>query len=233
MTFDQNSTESAHLEPAAADAASAGPTPGLRRTGRRGIVTAAAVALTALTGVAGVHAASAAVSTPVAEQPSPALPGSEEEGWHRQELLSDLAAWIQDLPGIKTSGYVTSINNEPTDGSTVLVWQGPPGRLQQQIMDEAQRRGIPISVQQRHYSMTDLERAVNQLVAIKSDTGVFRNFTVNTIETFNIDFDGITVNGDYIHPPAEGITAADVALAQMLTATSGVAVRVGHARPTW
>jgi hypothetical protein len=77
--------------------------------------------------------------------------------------------------------------------------------------------------------MADLERAQKQLVAINSGTGVFGNFTVNGVSTFTIDFDGITVDGDYIQAPAEGTAAADTALAQTLTATTGVAVKIGHA----
>ena len=228
MTFDENSTDPAHLEPAAADAASAGATPDVRRTARRGLMTAAAVALTAIAGFTAAHATSAAVRGPEGKKPRPTATTFDQKFWDRQNQLSDLRYWIEDLPGLKTSGYVTNINNEPVDGSTILVWHGPPSHLQQQIIDEAHRRGIPISVQQRRYSTADLERAVNQLVAINSGTGVFGNFTVNTITTFDIDFDGVVVDGDYIHAPAEGNAAADTALAQTLTATTGVAVKIGH-----
>jgi len=228
MTFDENNTDSEHLEPAVADAASAGPTPDFGRTTRRGLMTTAAVVVTAVAGITGMHAASASAGQPRAEQPQPTVTSFDQEFWDRQNLLSDLRYWIEALPGIKTSGYVTSINNEPADGSTVLVWHGPPDRLQQQILDEARRRGIPATVQQRRYSMADLERAVNQLVAINSGTGVFRNFMVNGVTTFDIDFDGVIVDGDYIHPPAEGNAAADTALAQTLTTTTGVTVKIGH-----
>jgi hypothetical protein len=228
MTFDENSTELAHLEPAAADAASVGPTPDFRRTARRGVITTAAVVVTVVAGMVGMHAAAASAGQRAAEQPQPTATTFDQEFWDRQNQLSDLVSWIQALPGIKTSGYVTSINNEPADGSTVLVWHGPADRVQQQILDEAHRRGIPISVQQRRYSMADLERAVNQLVAIKSGTGVFRNFTVNGVTTLTVDFDGVVVDGDYIDAPAEGNAAADTALAQTLTATTGVAVKIGH-----
>jgi hypothetical protein len=231
MTFDENSTESAHLEPAVADAASPGPTPDLRRTARRGLMMTAAVVVMAVAGMIGTHAAVASVDQPAAEQPEPTETTFDQAFWDRQNQLSDLRYWIEALPGIKTSGYVTSINNEPTDGSTALVWHGPADRVQQQILDEAHRRGIPATVQQRRYSMADLERAVNQLCAIKSGTDVFRNFTVNTISTFSIDFDGVIVDGDYIHAPAEGATAADTALAQTLTTTTGVAVKIGHGGP--
>jgi hypothetical protein len=230
MTVDENSTESAHLEPAAADAPSAGPTPDTRRTARRGVITTAAVVVTAVAGMVGMHAASGSVGQR-AEQPQPTATTYDPAFWDQQNRLTDLLSWIQALPGINTSGYVTSIDNEPVNGSTVLVWHWPADRWQQQILDEARRRGIPATVQQRRYSMADLERAADQLAAMKSGTGVLRNFTVYGPTTLVDDFDGVILDGDYIHAPAEGTAAADTALAQTLTATTGVAVKIGHAHP--
>ncbi|MEU8820458.1 hypothetical protein [Actinoplanes sp. NPDC048796] len=153
----------------------------------------------------------------------------EEALWRRQDRLSDLRVWIKAQPGIEASGYVTSIN-DPDAGSTILVWHGPADRMQQRIMDEARRRDIPVSVQHRAHSMGELERAVDQLIAIGSGTGVFRNFAVSSVAAFDIDFDGVTVQGDYIHAPAEGVPDADAALARALTAETGVAVAIEHGR---
>jgi hypothetical protein len=144
-------------------------------------------------------------------------------------MLGDLRDWIAARPGIAASGYVTSIN-DPEAGSTVLVWHGPPDRMQQQILDEARRRRIPISVQQRGHSMEQLERAVAQLIAVGSGTGVFGNFEVSSVAAFDIDFDGVIVQGEYIRPPAEGISEADAALARALKAETGVAVTIEHGR---
>lgn len=227
MTFDECDDSSAHPEPVSPDEPPAGMRPSSGPRGRRGLLTSAAVALTAIAGITGVHAASADVTRPAVEKPKPAASGSEESLWHRQELLSDLRYWIEAQSGIKTSGYVTSIN-DPETGSTTLVWHGPPDRMQQQIMDEARRRHIPISIQQRKHSMDDLERAAKQLSAIDSGTGVFQNFKVGAISTFDINFDGIVVQGVYIHPPAEGIPTANATLAQALTAKIGVAVAIEH-----
>jgi len=66
-------------------------------------------------------------------------------------MLSDPREWIEARTGIVTSGYITKINN-PDAGSTVLVGHGPSARIQQQILDEARRRRIPISIQQREYA---------------------------------------------------------------------------------
>ncbi|RSM67448.1 hypothetical protein DMB66_15965 [Actinoplanes sp. ATCC 53533] len=227
MTFDEHAGSSAHRALVRPDAPSAGMRTGPDSMRRRRLLMAAAVALTVIAGVTGAHAASAAASKPDRKKPQPAASGSEEDLWRRQDQLSALCDWIDAQPGIKTSGYVTSIN-DPEVGSTVLVWHGPPDRMQQQIMDEARRRNIPISIQQRNHSMNDLERAVDQLIAIKSGTGEFQNFKVSTVATFDINFDGVTVQGDYIHPPAEGVQVADTALAQTLAAKTGVAVAIEH-----
>jgi hypothetical protein len=231
MTFNEHATSSAHREPESPDEPSNGTTPA-SQTRRRRLLMSAAVALTAIAGVTVAHAASAAAGKaaegkPAAQIPQPTASASEEALWRRQELLSDLRTWIEEQPGIKTSGYVTSIN-DPDAGSTILVWHGPPDPMQQQILDEARRRNIPASVQQRKHSMNDLERASRQLMAIESGTGVLENFTINSAGIFDIDFDGVIVSGDYIQPPAEGIAAADTALAQALTAKTGVAVTIEH-----
>jgi hypothetical protein len=218
MTFDED---------ASSDEAPAGGRPGSGLTGRRRLLTSAAVALIAVAGVTVARAASAAVSEPALEHPQPTESSFDAALWHRQDLLSDLNYWIDARPGIKTSGYVTCIN-DPDAGSMILVWHGPPDRIQRQIMDEARRRHIPISIQQRKYSTGDLERASNQIFAIGSGTGGFQNFKVSGATTFSIDFDGVIVIGEYIHPPAEGVTAADAALTQALTAKTGVAVTIEH-----
>ncbi len=232
MTFDEYTNGSAHSEPVSSDEPSAGMTPGSGLMGRRRLLTAAAVALTAIAGVTGAHAASAGVPGPALGKPQPTATTFDAALWHRQELLSDLSYWIEAQPGLKASGYVTNIN-DPDAGSTTLVWHGPPDRMQQQIMDEARRRHIPTSIQQRNHSMNDLQQAAQQLTAIDSGTGVFQNFTVSLVGTFDIHFDGVTVLGDYIHPPAEGTAAADTALAQALTAKTGVAVRIEHGQIAW
>lgn len=229
MTFDENANSSVHPEPGGPDEPSADMKPGHGLMGRRGLLTSAAVALTAVAGITGAHAASADVTRPAVEKPQPTASSFDAALWHRQDLLSDLRGWIEALPGINTSGYVTNTNN-PDAGSTTLVWHGPPDRIQRQIMDEARRRHIPISVQQRKYSMADLQRAAKQLTTIDSGTGVFQNFEVSALAAFDVDFDGVTVMGDYTQPPAEGVAAADTALAQALTAKTGVAVAIEHAK---
>jgi hypothetical protein len=226
MTF--HNAGPAHPEPASPDESPAGMKPGAGLTKRRRLLISAAVVLTAITGVTAAHAATAAVSEPTLKQPDAAATSFDAAFWHLQDRLVDLRGWTEDLPGLKTSGYVTSINNEPVDGSIVLVWHGPPDPVQRQIIDEARRRHIPISVQQRKHSMADLERAANQLAAIESGTGEFQNFKVSGVGSFSIDFDGVTVIGEYIHPPAEGIAAADTALTRALTARTGVAVTIEH-----
>jgi len=230
MTFDENVSPE-RPGPVSPGEPSADTQLGSGRAGSHRLLTSVIVALTVIAAVITAHGASATVSQPALEQPQPAASSydleKEKALWHRQELLSDLNYWIGALPGIKSSGYVTSID-DPEAGSTILVWHGPPDQIQRKIIDEARRRHIPISIQQRKYSMDDLERAANQLAAVDSGTGEFQNFKVSGVGSFSIDFDGVTVIGEYIHPPAEGIPAADTALTQALTAITGVAVTIEH-----
>ncbi|RZU48829.1 hypothetical protein EV385_0554 [Krasilnikovia cinnamomea] len=235
MTFDEDAVSPADPDGSVrSDESSADLMSGSGPVRRRLLLTSAVVALTAIAGITGMHAAAAAVSEPAASKPAVDKPhpmassydlASEEALWRRQELLSDLNYWIEALPGIKTSGFSFTIV-DPDAGSAILVWHGPPDAVQRQIVDEARRRRIPISIQQRNYSRDDLEQAAKQLISIDSGTGVFQNFKVGSVGTIDIDFDGVTVGGDYIHPPAEGIPAADAALAQALAAKTGVAIRI-------
>nr|WP_221374936.1 hypothetical protein [Actinoplanes polyasparticus] len=126
-------------------------------------------------------------------------------------------------------GYIDSVNDAET-GSTVLVWHGPSDRIQQQILEEARRRDIAISVEHRQYPKASLEGAVERLEAIVSGTGVFHNFEVSALAAFYMGFDGVTVIGDYIQPPAEGVAAADAALVQALRAETGVTVAIEHGK---
>ncbi|MFF5083718.1 hypothetical protein ACFY36_42275 [Actinoplanes sp. NPDC000266] len=163
------------------------------------------------------------------KQPNPAASDFDAAIWHRQDMLSDLRDWIEALPGIDTSGYITNINEAET-GSTVLVWHGPPDRVQQQIRDEARRRRIPLSIEQRKHTMAALEGAVDRLCAIRPGTGVFQNFQVSALAAFDIDFDGVVVIGEYTRPPAEDVSAADAALAGAISAETGVAVAIEHGK---
>lgn len=233
MTFDDNATP-ADPETVSPDEPSVGARTGSGPVGsRRRLLTVAAAAIAAIAGVTAAHAASAEVSTPALEQPDPAATSFDADFWRRQDLLVDLRGWIEGMPGLAASGYVTTINNKPVDGSTVVVWYGPPDSVQRQIIDEARRRHIPLSIQLSKHTMNDFDEAVNQLSAIGSGTGVFQNFTVNMISNFEIYFAGVTVVGEYIRPPAEGVAAADTALAQVLTAITGVDVRVQQGDIVW
>jgi hypothetical protein len=229
MTFDGNVGSAQPGQPSP-DEVTANARPRSGATRRR-LLTAATVALSAL--VAGVSTTAADARSPELDAPQPAASSTgaipEETLWRNQDRLSDMRDWTETLPGVKNSGYITLIN-EATTASTILVWHGPSDPVQRQIMDEARRRSIPISIQQRKYSIDDLERAANQLLTIESGTGVFGNFDHDAIGTLSIDFDGVTVEGDYINAPAEGVPAADAALTQALTAITGVATKIEHAR---
>jgi hypothetical protein len=229
VIFDEQASSPADHEAVSPEMPAADGQTGSRRMGRRGLLTsAAAVSLTSIAGLSGEQAASAA-SSPAADEPDPAATGFDQPLWDRQGMLSDLREWIVALPGIESSGYITNIN-DPDAGSTVLVWHGPSDRIQEQIVDEARRRRIPLSIQQRKYALAALDGGVERLETIASGTGVFRNFEVSGLASIDIDFDGIVVIGDYIEPPVEGVAAADAALIQALSAITGVAVAIEHGK---
>jgi hypothetical protein len=229
MTFDENAS-AARPGQANSDELSPGLGPGSGRMGSRRVLTSGVVAvavLAAIAALAGVGAVLGTVGEPVLAQPQPVASSFDPVFSHHLDLLGGLREWVEALPGIKASGYL-ALNDNLYAGSTILLWYGPPDRIQRQILDEARRRHISISVQRRTYSMAALQQASNQINAIDSGTGEFENFTISGASSFDINFDGVVVVGEYIHPPAEGIPTADAALTQALTAKTGVAVMIEH-----
>lgn len=153
-------------------------------------------------------------ATPTAEEATREIGwAGNEELWRRQSLLSDLRTWIAEQPGIESSGYIESVNN-PAAGSTILLWRGPATLLQQQIKDKGREMGIPVTVEQRKYSLADLMRAQQAV----EDLGPLDDFKVNSTSGLTADFDGITVYGDFLRPHPD--------LARELTARIGVAVEI-------
>ncbi|WP_436531948.1 hypothetical protein [Actinoplanes sp. HUAS TT8] len=166
------------------------------------------------------------VLPPVRTDPPSASPSSDQALGDGQNSLSELREWIRSRPGIDSSGYIESVNDAGTR-STTLLWHGPADDLQQQIRDEAARRGIAVTVQQRRYTVADLNAALKKLDG-RSGRGAFANFTIYSSAGLSADFDGVTVSGEYRKPPAEGTAAADAALAEAASAELGIAVAIEH-----
>lgn len=137
----------------------------------------------------------------------------------RRHPLAGPGYWIDALPGIAAGGYVTSIDGPDAVHRPGLARSARPRAA------AGRGRGAP-PAHPRLHPVAQPE----QLAAVDAGTGVFQNFAVSSVGTFVIYFDGVTVLGGYIRPPAGGIAAADAALARALTATTGVAVRFEHGR---
>ncbi|GAA2710493.1 hypothetical protein [Actinoplanes palleronii] len=158
---------------------------------------AAAVLLVAIAGLGGARAA-VADDDPAAQVDARALGADDQELWRRQNLLGDLKTWIVTQPGIETSGYIESVNN-PDAGSTVLLWHGAANHTQQLIKDKARQMGIPLTVEQRTFSMADLVRTQDAILDL-AGTGPLTDFRINSVGGLTADFDGIIVYGEHRHP---------------------------------
>ncbi len=155
--------------------------------------------------------------------------------------MTDLKSWIITRPGIEASGYVESVN-DPANLSTTLLWHGPADAMQASILAEAKRRGIAAKVEQRKYSMRDIQKAAKRAVE-GSGRGTFKGVTVYSVAGLSADFDGIKVNVQYVADENEAATArgavlspaarkaADKRVAENATAELGVAVEVEPGAP--
>ncbi|MBU2665561.1 hypothetical protein KOI35_18795 [Actinoplanes bogorensis] len=185
------------------------------------------VAVAATVGVSIVGVVAGRGAPAGAGDPGPVASAESDAVWQRELVLADLERWIQARPGIGTSGFLKT-TTEPQAGSVVVDWHGPADQVQRQILDEARRRDIPLTVRLRKYTPADIERASARIEAIGAGTGLFENFKPEAFGDFGSEFDGITLQGEHIRPPAEGVPAADAALAQALSAAVGVAVTIVH-----
>nr|AHE14644.1 alpha-lytic protease [uncultured bacterium] len=235
MTFDETADGSARpgsAAPTNPPSADTGHARGTRRSRTGALIAAAAMVTVAIAAGAGVTRNAAAhdgAATPASDAAERALGWKgNEDFWRRQNQLLELNTFIDDLPGIETSGYVESVNN-PDALSTTLLWHGPADRTQQTIKQKAHELGITVTVEQGRYSRRDLDRALKALEG-RSGQGAFTNFMIN-IWGLTADFDGVVVTGEYRHPPTGSRAEADAALARAATAELGVAIAIEHGGP--
>jgi hypothetical protein len=199
------------------------PEAGNRWSRRRALtVTAAAITVT----LVGVGVVQSAHADPVPTPSDTALQPSGDVGrvQEHQNRLSELNTWIISQPDVHANGYVASVN-DPEAGSTILLWHGAANQTQKAIADKAAQLGITATIQPRKYGLADLTRAQKALEG-RSGNGAFANFTINSTAGITADFDGIVVYGEYIHPPTQGRTEADAALAKAAALEIGIAVSI-------
>lgn len=162
------------------------------------------------------------VSSQTAEQAKSRA--AADEFWHPHARYVELQNWIVTQPGYEASGYIELVDDPDAD-PTILYWHGPADRLQRQIKDRARGLGLTIAVRQRRHSRAQLDRAVTEL---RRQTGraPFTNFQINIVTGTDPDFDGITVDGQYLHPVTGDQAEALAALARAASARYGIPVDV-------
>lgn len=75
----------------------------------------------------------------------------------------DLKSWIMQLPGIDEAGYIDQVNDSKTL-STKLLWHGD-SPLRGTVLEEALRRGITATVEDRTQSLPEIKTAAEGLSA--------------------------------------------------------------------
>lgn len=133
-----------------------------------------------------------------------------------QDRLQAFKRWILGVPGIERSGYVESVN-DPVRSATVLLWHGPADPMQHLLVHEARRRGITVTVSQRRFDYSDIDRATRRIAA-QARAGVWRGLRITGISGMSAGHDGLVVG---VRPVAEQRFAR-----RAVGSVAGVPVRV-------
>lgn len=117
-----------------------------------------------------------------------------------QDALSTFRAWMITQPGFADSGYVGS-SDDLQHKATTILWSGSHTALLSAIISEGERRGIAVSVQERRYSLQQLDAAANA-ISKQAASGGWAGFTISAIAEVGITENGLTVYGTYTATPA-------------------------------
>jgi hypothetical protein len=207
-------------------------TRGRRRRRQLAMALATLLPLAALTMQIGPTAASGAVPTggPTASgQPGTASDAVTQAFIHNvgaqtidnQDALSVFRTWMIGQPGFANSGYVGSID-DLAHKATTIMWYGPRTPLLSAIIKEGERRGMAVAVQQRQYSLQQIEAATDAIWQ-QAAAGAWAGFKISAIAAVGATEDGITVNGTYTTAaPAQRAPQVQ----SLATAVMGVPVHV-------
>jgi hypothetical protein len=143
-----------------------------------------------------------------------------------QEALQRFKAWMVAQPGFARSGYVWAIDNL-AHKSTIVLWHGPRTPLLAQIIQEGARRGIRVTVQQRKYSLQQLN-AASDAIWKQAREGKWAGFKISTITDITAVENGITVQGAYTAVPAARRAPQ---VRSLFTTVAGVPVHVVSGYP--
>jgi hypothetical protein len=130
----------------------------------------------------------------------------------RQEALESFKTWLLDQPGIDTSGFIESVNDSANKSMT-LLWHGD-SPLQNLAAEEAAKRGISLTFEQRQYDSAQLVSAMDATYD-SAASGGWPGFQIAYIAGVTEDFDGIVVHGSYTDAQAGGTAFSKTALAQV------------------
>jgi hypothetical protein len=167
--------------------------------------------------------ASAAASAPRTGAPAALGAGSPDGNalTANQNALSVFRSWMIGLPGFARSGYVGSADDLAHKATTVM-WYGPRTPLLTAIIKAGARRGIAVAVQQRKYSLQQIDAATSAIWR-QAAQGRWAGFKISAIAGVAASDDGITVDGTYTAAPAAQRAPQVRSLA---TVTMGVPVHV-------
>jgi hypothetical protein len=159
---------------------------------------------------AGTAAALPATAAPQDARPPVKLAWSPEESQFikqvgmksivNQDELSDLLGWLMARPGFVGSGYVGSMVDLAHKSMTIM-WHGSRTPLLAAFIREGARRGIPVYVQHRRYSLQQIHAGMAAIWKQAAE-GRWAGFQVSAIAGVAAVENGLTVYGRYTSLPA-------------------------------
>lgn len=133
-------------------------------------------------------------------------------------------SWLIAVPGIFDAGFVESANYAESL-STTLLWAGE-SPLQKTVREEADRRGIKLTVRSVQHSRKALEEAAGKIWGSR-ENAEWNGFVVTSLEATDLDTDGIVVRGHYENPAMSATQKARTS--EVAKAVSTVVVGVEEA----
>lgn len=121
-----------------------------------------------------------------------------------QRVLGSFDHWVRELPGVYDSGYVTSRIYQESMGIE-FFWAGF-SPAQDQIRDEALRRGITATFKSVKYSKRQLDDGATAIYA-SAGQKAWGTFVATSTEGTDLTHDGLVVKGHYTDVTPQRVSA--------------------------
>jgi hypothetical protein len=136
-----------------------------------------------------------------------------------QTALGELKTWIITHPEV-SSGYIAQINFAENRSVRLLWHQDDP--VPAEVLAQAERLGIEVSVEYRSMSLAQIDQAINRIWE-QADKFSAQGFVINSITGVGIEDTGLEVGGNYVGALEGDSVSVQKARAEMAARIASVA----------